>query len=67
MTKATARRIARLYERVVGYDPEADGWTMPEALDSLRWIRTALFFCPDDAPSYVGPTMTKAQMRACIA
>lgn len=36
MTDASARRIARLYKRVVGNDPMADGWTAPEALTVLQ-------------------------------
>lgn len=36
ITAATAARIARLYQCIVGYDPLADGWTPHEALDVLR-------------------------------
>ena len=40
MTASTARRIARLYEATVGYDPLADGWTAEEALATLREYRS---------------------------
>ena len=36
MTRSTQNRIARLYERTVGYDPLTDGSTAAEALDVLR-------------------------------
>lgn len=62
MTPATINRIARLYEQVVGYDPLSDGWTVAEALDGLRWMRTALVICNGDPTTYTGPTLTKAQL-----
>lgn len=36
MTRSTLKRIIRLYESTVGYDPINDGWTAREALDTLR-------------------------------
>lgn len=39
MTQSTLRRIARLYEKVIGYDPIVEGWTVCEALETLREYR----------------------------
>ena len=64
MTPSTQSRIARLYESVVGYNPALEGWTMAEALDGLRWMRTALILCNDDPTIYTGETLTKAQLVA---
>lgn len=64
MTPSTAARISRLYERVVGYDPALDGWSLADALDGLRWMRTGLILCNGDPTAYTGPTLTKAQLRA---
>jgi hypothetical protein len=62
MTASTTNRIARLYEQVVGYNPLLDGWTIAEALDCLRWMRTAMTLCDGDPTAYTGPTLTKAQL-----
>jgi len=65
MTRSTIDRIARLYENVVGYHPFDDGgWTPAEALDGLRWMRTALILCNGDPTAYTGPTLTSAALRA---
>lgn len=65
MTPSTINRLARLYERVVGYHPfEGGDWTPVEALDGLRWFRTALILCNDDPTAYTGPILTKAQLVA---
>jgi hypothetical protein len=66
MTKATAARLCRLYEKVVGYDPALEGWTLAEVLDCLRWMRTALCLCNGDPTAYTGPTLSKAQLVALI-
>ena len=63
VTSSTWRRIRRLYERVVGYDPEGC-WSPETCLDGLRWMRTALTICPDDPTAYAGPVLTKRQLRA---
>lgn len=63
MTNHTTARIIRLYKNVVGYDPAMEGWTLAEALDGLRWMRTALTLCNADPTAYTGPTLTKAQLR----
>ena len=39
MTNATISRIARLYEKTVGYDPIAEGWTPQAALATLQEYR----------------------------
>ena len=62
MTNSTQSRIARLYEKVVGYHPLLEGWTAAKALNGLRWQRTALTLNPDDPSAYVGPILTKAEL-----
>lgn len=62
MTNSTVARIDRLYERVIGYRPSLDGWSAQEALDGLRWMRTALTLCDGDPTAYTGPTLSKAQL-----
>lgn len=62
MTRATWNRIRRLYEATVGYDPEGE-WEPASCLETLRWMRCAVRFCPDDAAAYTGPTLTSAQLR----
>lgn len=39
MTEASAKRIFRLYEAMIGYDPSPEGVTGPEALQTLREFR----------------------------
>ncbi|MES2753829.1 MAG: hypothetical protein V4659_04115 [Pseudomonadota bacterium] len=62
MTPATQRRIARLHESRVGYDPEGEK-TIAEALETLRWYRTAEQEHPDDPAAYSGPALTSAELR----
>lgn len=65
MTPSTIARIARLYEGVVGYHPfDGEDWTPEEALEGLRWMRTALILCKGDPTAYTGPTLTKRQLVA---
>lgn len=64
MTPATESRIARLYVATVGYDPLQDGSTASEALETLRWMRTAQAMCPSDPAAYDGPTMTRGEIAA---
>lgn len=64
MTVSTWNRVRSLYERVVGYDPGLEYWTPAEALEGLRWMRTALTLSDGDPTAYTGPTLTKAQLRA---
>jgi hypothetical protein len=42
MTPSTRRRLARLYEKLIGYDPFAEGWTEAEVLETLREYRTEI-------------------------
>lgn len=67
MTDATWARVRRIYETVVGYDPDLEGWTQAEALDCLRWMRCAQRRHPTDPSAYTGPTLTSAQLRALQA
>lgn len=67
MTPSTENRIARIYTRVVGYNPALEGWTMAEALETLRWMRCALILSPDDPSAYGGPTWTSAELKGGAA
>jgi len=69
MTPSTERRIARLYERIVGYDPyeDGDGQTPAEALETLRWFRTALTLNDGDPTAYTGPTLNGPTLRKVSA
>lgn len=65
MTPSTINRIARLYQVTVGYDPiEDDPTTAPEAvaaeaIETLRWMRTADLLRPDDPAAYSGDALRK--------
>lgn len=65
MTPATISRIARLYKATVGYNPiDDDPTTAPEcvaaeALETLRWRRTAVFLAWDDPAAYAGAALRK--------
>lgn len=39
ITPSTAKRIVRLYEKAIGYNPVNEGWTVLEALENLREFR----------------------------